>query len=241
MKTTNIIAETIDRLPQGYVFTYADFLEKVESKEALSKALNRMVSAGKIAKLSKGKFYKPERTVFGNLEPDIYQIVKNLLERDGKIEGYLTGLSIYSKLGLTTQISSTIQIGKNQTRPSFKRGKYTISFIRQKNTITRETIPFLQILDAIRYIKKIPNTTELEALQLIQKLISLKSMKEREIMVRLALKYPPATRASLGCILDEIDPKNVSSKLKSSLNPLTIFKISDASKIFKFAKDWNIQ
>lgn len=46
---------------------------------------------------------------------------KDLLEENGKIIGYLTGLSIYNQLGLTTQVSNTLQIGKNQIRPSFKR------------------------------------------------------------------------------------------------------------------------
>ena len=65
MKTTDYITYTIDRLPKGYIFTYADFTNEVNNKEAIIKALNRMAVAGKISKLSKGKFYKPENTVFG--------------------------------------------------------------------------------------------------------------------------------------------------------------------------------
>src|SRR5690606_29431044 len=115
-------------LPKGYVFTYADFINEVNNKEAIIKALNRMTASGKISKLSKGKFYKPENTVFGALQPNQYQVVKDLLEEDGKTIGYLTGYSIYNKLGLTTQVSNTIQIGKNEIRPKFKRERYTISF-----------------------------------------------------------------------------------------------------------------
>ena len=157
MKISEYIAFTIDRLPKGYVFTYADFTTEVNQKEAVIKALNRMVASGKIAKLSKGKYYKPENTPFGTLQPNQAQVVKDLLEENGKITGYLTGYSIYNQLGLTTQVSNTIQIGKNQVRPKFKRERYTISFIKQKNSITKENIPLLQVLDAIRYIKKIPD------------------------------------------------------------------------------------
>jgi len=81
-----------------------------------------MVNSGKLKKIAKGKYYKAEQTVFGALEPDQYQVVKDLPEDNGKVTGYLTGYSIYNKLGLTTQISSTIQIGKNDVRPRFKRG-----------------------------------------------------------------------------------------------------------------------
>lgn len=62
-------------------------------------------------------------------------------------------------MGLTTQVSNTIQIGKNEIRPTFKRGRFTNSFIKQKNIITKENIPLLQILDTINQIKKIPDTT----------------------------------------------------------------------------------
>ncbi len=121
MSTARDILKTIDRFPKGYVFTYGDLVADVRKKEAVFKALNQMAAAGKIAKLSKGKFYKPESTRFGDLQPDKKQIVKDLLGDDGKITGYLTGLSIYNQLGLTTQVSNTLQIGKNQLRPSFKR------------------------------------------------------------------------------------------------------------------------
>ena len=123
MKTSDYIAFTIDRLPKGYVFTYADFITDVNRREAIIKALNRMAASGKIAKVAKGKFYKPETTVFGKLQPNQAQVVKDLLEKDGKPIGYLTGYSIYNLLILTTQVSNAIQIGKNEIRPSRFTGK----------------------------------------------------------------------------------------------------------------------
>jgi len=138
LKVTKYIRNTIDRLPKGHVFTYDDFDIDMNKKEAIIKALNRMANSGKIEKLSKGKYFKPEKTPFGTLQPNQEQIVKDLISEDGKIVGYLTGYSIYNKLGLTTQVSNIIQIGKNQTRPKFKRERYTISFIKQKNIITKK-------------------------------------------------------------------------------------------------------
>ncbi|WP_299215838.1 DUF6088 family protein [uncultured Aquimarina sp.] len=121
MKATEYIRNTIDRLPKGYIFTYEDFDIDVNKKEAIIKALNRMVNSGKIEKLSKGKYFKPEKNPFGTLQPNQEQIVKDLINKNGKVVGYLTGYSIYNKLGLTTQVSNIIQIGENQTRPKFKR------------------------------------------------------------------------------------------------------------------------
>lgn len=240
MKITEYIAFTIDRLPKGYVFTYADFTSEVSQKEAVIKALNRMVASGKIAKLSKGKYYKPENTPFGNLQPTQAQVVKDLLEDDGKITGYLTGYSIYNKLNLTTQVSNTIQIGKNQVRPSFKRERYTIAFINQKNTITRENIPLLQLLDAIRYIKKIPDASIETSSKRFLAIIKNYSDKEINTLVRLALKYPPATRALLGALLEKLQKDFATEALFKSLNPITKYKLTGAKKVLSTAENWNI-
>jgi hypothetical protein len=239
MKITDYISFTIDRFPKGYVFTYSDFTTEVSQKEAVIKALNRMVAAGKIAKLSKGKYYKPENTPFGNLQPDQFQIVKDLLEENGKTIGYLTGYSIYNSLGLTTQLSNTIQIGKNVVRPAFKRGQYTISFIKQNNIITKEIIPLLQILDAIRYIKKIPDATISKSSKRLSVILKNLSDSEKSTLVRLALKYPPSTRALLGTLLDSIQADGISKPLYNSLNPITKYKLPGLKIVFPEADKWN--
>jgi hypothetical protein len=199
-----------------------------------------MVESGKIAKLAKGKYYKPENTPFGNLQPNQAQVVKDLLEENGKITGYLTGYSIYNQLGLTTQVSNTIQIGKNQIRPNFKRERYTISFIKQKNTINKENIPLLQILDAIRYIKKIPDASIESSCKRFLAIIKNLSDKETSTLVRLALKYPPATRALLGALLEQLQQRNLTEPLLKSLNPITKYKLAGAVKALSTTEKWNI-
>ena len=240
MNVAGYIANKIERLPKGYVFTYADFVAEVNKKEAVIKALNRMVKAGKIAKLSKGKYYKPENTTFGKLLPDQKQVVKDLLEDDGKVTGYLTGYSMFNQLGLTTQLSNTIQIGKNQTRPGFKRERYTILFIRQKNTITKENIHLIQILDAIRYIKKIPDTTIEAACRRFLAILRDLSEKDKNTLVRLALKYPPSTRALVGALLDQLKQNQLTEPLYKSLNPITKYKLAGAAKALTTTEKWNI-
>jgi hypothetical protein len=240
MKTSEYIALTIDRLPKGYVFTCADFTTEVSKKEAVIKALNRMVASGKIAKLSKGKYYKPENTIFGKLQPSQSQVVKDLLEENGKITGYLTGYSIYNQLGLTTQVSNTIQIGKNQVRPNFKREYYNIAFIKQKNTITKENIPLLQILDSIRYIKKIPDTNIETLCRRFLAILKNLSESETNTMVRLALKYSPATRALLGALLEQLQQGNRTEALLKSLNPITKYKLTGVTKVLSTTEKWNI-
>jgi hypothetical protein len=240
MKVTDYIVYTIDRLPKGYVFTYVEFITEVNKKEAVIKALNRMAKSGRITKLSKGKFYKPETTVFGTLQPNQYQIVKDLLEQEGKTIGYLTGYSIYNELGLTRQISNIIQIGKNEVRPRLKRERYTISFIKQKNTITKENIPLLQLLDTLRYIKEIPDASIDNVCKRLLELIKALNEKDRSTLVRLAQKYPPATRAILGALLEQMGDGGITETLRKSLNPITKYKLKGAEKVLSTTEKWNI-
>ncbi|ALO14740.1 hypothetical protein L21SP5_01076 [Salinivirga cyanobacteriivorans] len=240
MQVSDYIRNTISRLPISYVFTYRDFNPDVNDREAIIKALNRMVAKGEIAKLSKGKYYKPKETSFGLVPPDQYQVVKDLLGKGDNLTGYLTGYSIYTKLGLTTQVSNTIQIGRNETRPTLQRGLYKISFVKQKNTITEKNIPFLQILDAIRFIKKIPDTTIDDACKRLFEIVKNSNESDQIQMIRLAKKYPPATRAFLGAMLERVLGNRAVEPLSKSLNPITKYKIGVSSTCLPNATKWNI-
>ena len=162
------------------------------------------------------------------------------MEENGKISGYLTGYSIYNQLGLTTQVSNTIQIGKNQVRPNFKRERYTVAFVKQKNTITKENIPLLQLLDAIRYIKKIPDANIESSCKRFLAIIKKFTETEINTMIRLALKYPPATRALLGALLEQSQQVKATASLFKSLNPITKYKLAGAAKILSTTEKWNI-
>jgi hypothetical protein len=76
MKIVDIIKDKIKNIPSGQVFAYTDFDIEVERKNTIVKTLNNLVTKGEIAKLSKGKFYKPKITEFGAMMPSSFQVVK---------------------------------------------------------------------------------------------------------------------------------------------------------------------
>ena len=84
MNITKEIRKRISNFADDYVFTASDFDFETDNQAAVVKALNRMAKSGEISKLSKGKFYKPRKTQFGELRPSAYQIVKDYIEKDGK-------------------------------------------------------------------------------------------------------------------------------------------------------------
>lgn len=200
-----------------------------------------MVASGKISKLSKGRYYKSISNDFGEMLPDQYQVVKDLLEKDGKLIGYVTGYGIYNQLGLSTQVSNTIQIGRNEIRPALQRGMYKIDFIKQKNTITNENIPLLQILDAMKYIRKIPDTTTATSCTRLMAIIKALLPENQTMLVKLALKYTPATRALLGAMLEESNIAVDTDLLRKSLNPITTYKLLGVNKVLPYAANWNIK
>ncbi|NCO55977.1 MAG: hypothetical protein GW876_11355 [Bacteroidetes bacterium] len=240
MKVTDIISDKINRLPTGYIFTYEEFTPQVNNIYALTKALNRMVQEGKIRKLSIGRFYKPRFTDFGELKPEAYQVVKDLLEQNNKITGYLTGYSVYNQLGLSTQVSSIIQIGINETKKSTKRGMYNIWFMKQPNSITKENIPLFRILDAIRNIKEIPDTTIDQSCNVISELIKSLTNSEKENFIRLAKKYNPGTRALTGALYENCLGKNTAEQLLESLNPSSSYEFGISDNILPNKQKWNI-
>ena len=241
MKTSDYIADKINKLPKGYVFTYTDFITKVNKREAIIKHLNRMTASGKIEKLSKGKYYKPQNTVFGKLLPEQYQIVKDLLEKNGKLVGYITGYGYYNAMGLTTQVSNVIQIAKNETRASLQRGRFKIAFIKQRNTITKQNIPLLRILDAIRNIKKIPDASIDKSCIRLMVLLKELDKEQQESIKKLGIRYTRATRALLGALLEQIDVSIDTNRLKKSLNPITVYKLAISDTVLPTAKNWNIK
>ena len=241
MKASDLIRNKINRLPEGYVFTYNDFSNEVKSENALKLTLFRLVRAGKIERLSKGRFYKPKQGIIGKLNPDEYEVVKDLLKSNKRIIGYITGLGIFNSLGLTTQMSSIIQIGSNFDKKQIQRGKYLIRYIRQWNKITNDNIKLLQLLDCIRFIKSIPDTTIDQSYKRLIYLLGELSEKEIRVLTSLASKYPPATRSLVGSMLEKLNRNFLSDKLLNSLNPSTYFKLDISSALIQDKQKWKIQ
>jgi hypothetical protein len=59
-------------------------------------------------------------------------------------------------------------------------------------------------------------------------------------VIRLALKYPPSTRALLGALLEQCQYGNTTALLLKSLNPITKYKMTGAAKALSKTEKWNI-
>jgi hypothetical protein len=244
MEPKNTIANTvktqIDAFKEGYVFSYMDIEGSSKNREAIIKTLNRLVEKGIIDKLAKGKFYKPTKSEYGRLGPDVNETVKDLLENKDEVIGFLTGFSVFNKYGLTT-LSNTIQIGRNTFKPQFKRGIYTIQFVLQKNVITKENVKVLQVLDCLKMLKGIPDTTNKNSLSLFGRIIRKYNKADRELLIQLSMKYPASTRALLGIIFETEKIMGPLDKIRETLNPISTYNLG-IRQFDKFLKEkWGIK
>jgi predicted transcriptional regulator of viral defense system len=241
MKTAEKVRSKINTLEKGYVFTYSDFDTSVNEGDALKQYLNRLVEAGKIVRLSKGRFYKPRKGITENLKPDEYEIVKDLLRDGNKTIGYITGYSVFNSLKLTTQVPNVIQIGVNFDKKSIKRNIYTVKFIRQWNKITKSNIPLLQLLDCIRFIKIIPDTTIENSLKRISELLNELSESEKKQLIQLAINYPPSTRALTGAIFELLGYTDLSDKLLKTLKSTSWYAYNFTQEQLPNKLKWKIK
>ena len=241
MKDAADIRRKIEQFEYGYVFTYDDFNVAPSKENVLKKNLSRLVQAGKIIRLSKGRFYKPKKGIVGNLKPDEYEIVKDLLKDGDKIIGYITGYSIFNALKLTTQVPNVIQIGSNFDKKGIKRNIYTIKFVRQWNKITQSNIPLLQLLDCVRFIKNIPDTSIDNSVKRLLVLFSELSDSDKKQITELATNYPPSSRALTGAILEKTGNDVLADKLYKSLKLTSTYKLNISNKILPNTERWRIQ
>jgi hypothetical protein len=65
--------------------------------------------------------------------------------------------------------------------------------------------------------------------------------KDIRNLVRLALRYPPATRALLGALLDQLQLVDATAVLSNALNPITTYTFIGAANVLANAKKWNIK
>ena len=233
------IRQTIGTMPEDKIFGYADLGISRDVYLTSAKALERLQKEGLIRKMSKGIFYKPKMTVFGELKPDDREQLKPYLFKNGKRIAYVTGESLYNQMGLTTQMAFRIKIA-GKRRINIDQGALKAKSVKSYTNVTDKNYLLLGFLDAIKDINKIPDCSASNAVIILMK--QLKEFDEKKIkdLTNYALLYPPRVRALLGAMLEKNKKTRILSTLKKSLNPMTTFKLGLNEKDLPTMKNWYI-
>ncbi len=236
----SVVKKCIENVPSGQVFDYSLFPVRGDAFLALAKSLSRLAKQGQIVRLSRGKYYKPRESVFGVLKPDENQLILSLTQAGDKTIGYVTGIAAFNYLGLTSQVSNTIMIARGSNQPSKDIFGFKVRFVKRNFRFTRDDVKLLQILDALKDIKKIPDITVRESLKIL--ITNLEKLKADELqqMIRLAQRYPPSTRALVGAIIENRFSEIRVVSLYKSLNPLSKYYIGIDQDVLPNKLKWNI-
>ena len=241
MNIAKKIEDKINSIENGKTFTYKDLNIKKEEYTAATKSIERLIKKGMIKRISTGVFYKPKQTVFGELKPDEEKIITPYLFQNGKRIAYITGLLLYNKIGLTSQIPKEISIASNKKRIYISKGNIKAKAVRSYVDVTDENFRFLELLDALKDFNKIPDLDKKSVITILTNKIFKLNNEQRNKLISIALDYPPRVRAFLGALLENSGKKRELRILDDSLNPLSKYKLGIAKEILPTVEKWNIK
>ena len=231
------VSKRIKNKRPGELITYDEFKD-LDNFSAVSSTLKRLQKTGMIQRLSKGMYFRPEKTKYGALSPTDGEILKALLKTKSK--GHVSGITAFNALGLTTQVPNVVVIAGDHSPRMRTIGQLKIKFKKSDVLTNLKNTKILQLLDAMQSIKKISGTNVTDAFVALKQKIESLTQDETKRMVFLAQKSRPLTRALLGALIEEKYPKE-SQKLAKTLNSLTTYQIGISDELLPNKKRWKIK
>lgn len=241
MKVTDKITAKINRIDTGDVFGYDTLGLTPNEIIAGAKALSRLVDKGVIKRARKGFYYKPKVTVFGEQKPREDVLLSLYLFEKNKQVAYITGTKLYNRLGLTTQVPSSIRVASLDKQIKGKAGNIVIKPAKSYVKVTADTVKYLELLDVIKDLNTIPDLQKSDGLVYLKKVIYNFEATEIKKLITYGVAYPPKVRALLGALLEAMNVNTTNlSLLKKSINPSSSYEYGITSKMLSTANSWNI-
>jgi Family of unknown function (DUF6088) len=123
------IGRRVQRAPPGTVFTPAHFAQ-LGSRDAVDKALQRLVARGALRRLSRGLYDKPRvDALLGTLWPSIDAVVKALVGKD-RLRVQPAGAYAANLLGLSEQVPAKVEFLTDGTSRTVQVGPMRIALKR---------------------------------------------------------------------------------------------------------------
>jgi hypothetical protein len=241
MKVAQKIELQINKIKDGTTFKYQQLSIELREYSAATKAIERFIEKGIIKRVSTGVFYKPKQTIFGELKPNEAELLKPYLFQNNKRIAYITGASLYNRMGLTTQVAKNIKIASRDKRITVSIGNIKGTPVKSYVDVTNKNFYLLEILDALKDFKKIPDLDKDSAIKIISNRITGLNSNEITQLIKCVLSYPPRVRAFLGAILEAVDPSVDLRSVKMSLNPLSEYNFGINKNSLSTAPNWKIK
>ncbi len=241
MRVAEKIVTKVSTMLPGNTFNYQELGIAPDEYVAAAKAIERLIKKSVIERASKGLFYIPKKTAFGNLKPAEEELLKPYLFNGVQRVAYITGIALFNRMGITTQVPKNIRIASRDKRIITRIGSMQVKSVKSYVDVTNENCKLLELLDVIKDLKTIPDTDKSQTIRFLLKRTGDLSNEDKETLVDIALKYPPRVRAMVGALLEKLSQVEKLDELKKSINPLTTYDFGISKLQLSTIENWNIQ
>jgi Family of unknown function (DUF6088) len=241
MTVSQKIEKQLTLLSEGTTFRYQGLAIEPSEYTAASKKIERLIASGILKRVSKGVFYKPKQSIFGALQPNETEILKQFLFKNGQRIAYITGVRLYHQMGLTTQIPAMIVIASHNRRGFVSIGYLNIKPAKSYVKVTNDNYELLGFLDAIKDLNRIPDLDKKSVFPLLTNQLKAFAQPKITELLQYSLEYPPRVRALLGALLDAMGLILELSTLQKSLNPLTKYNYGLQNHTLPNTFQWNLK
>ena len=236
MNISSSIRTKIQRTEPGTLFGLKDFAE-INSPQVVILELSRLSKKGIIKRLTKGKYFVPKKSKFGELGPSEWQVLDQLIKDNG---GYFAGAMALNRIGVTTQVPSEILIRGARSTRKLKIGNLNIRFEQQGMKNVKYTQPKItDVIEALRLFRNTPNANTGNTFKRISSLLKNYSQDEINTLVEASYSARPFVRALLGALLEQQGNKAAQS-IKTSLNPVSRYKLDLDKATLPNKDNWGI-
>jgi len=241
MNISESVNNKIKRMKPGKLFSYQDFSNYSSHSAAIIKAISRHSKELGLIKVKKGLYYKEAQGAFGSMAPKDSDVINYFSRNNSKTIGYITGVALYHRWGLTTQVPAEITIATSKNkREKIELSGLKITTIPAPDKVTDQTVPLLQFLDTLKHINRIPDASTEDVIIKLVKRLAAYSLHQIEVMENIAIRsYNARTKALLGSLL-ETYLNHFSTKLHKTLNPTSSYKITAANALKIEQKHWQL-
>jgi Family of unknown function (DUF6088) len=240
MKVSEKIDQKLKLISEGSIFRYDGLSIEPNEYSAAAKKIERLIANGTIIRASKGVFYKPRQTVFGIAKPREEELMKQYLFKNGQRIAYITGSSLYNKMGLTMQVPFNLTIASKTRRTTVSIGNMKIRPARSYADVTNENYYLLGLLDAIKDFNTIPDRDSNLVIKILTNRLKELNADETKEVIQYALMYPPRVRALFGAILENTGKTSELDTIRARLSPLSKYKYGIKNSVLTNASNWNL-
>jgi hypothetical protein len=229
----------LDQLPPGALVRYADFVQDPSQFAAVAAALSRLSKSGEITRFAKGQYYRPHLSRFGMVPPSDQAVLAVVGATTGQLVPYATGISVYNRLGLTTQVPAVVTLASTRRRRNLPRRLRTV--VRPALEQVSD-VPLLQWLEVLRDVRRIPDASPDRVVMRVAKELRLLAPTARRRLTELACwQAPPRARALLGALLENLPDSRGASRLRQTLNALTTYRLGISAQTLPNRDAWHIR